>query len=454
MKSILLLICIVLFFNHFLVAQSSFINVIDFDGDGDYASTINEPVFPIGNGTIEVWMKVRSITPGVIGDAFFAKNEEQWNEGDFYMWFESVSGKLKASIQSPPSQPPIHTDVQSNISFWNYYEIWFHTAFTWGNSGMKLYINGVLQSVQSSVTHTAMNNSINFYIGTHGYKLHSGNYNIKDFFDGQIDEVRIWNYQKTSEQIISIWGEPLDSTYYSSIDSGLVGYWKFDELEDLGINNDGVDDVRDYSVLHNHIDLAGDAHLVPADIIVPVEFVSFTANLNKQGYVALNWETATEINNLGFKVQKSYNNEEFFTIGFVEGSGTTTEPKAYYFKDENSENGVNYYRLKQLDYNGTYEYSEVLEINVNIISNYLLHQNYPNPFNPSTIIKFQIPELSFVTLKIYDVLGNEMASLINEEKPAGNFKVEFNASALSSGIYYYKLSVGSFAQSRKMVLLR
>ena len=111
MKSLVLCITFLLLFSHLSIAQSSFGNAIDFDGDGDYASTVNEPVFPTGNGTIEVWMKVRSITPGVIGDAFFAKNEEQWNEGDFYMWFESVSGKLKASIQSPPNRPPTHTDV-------------------------------------------------------------------------------------------------------------------------------------------------------------------------------------------------------------------------------------------------------------------------------------------------------------------------------------------------------
>ena len=252
-----------LLFSYFSMAQSSFINAIDFDGNGDYASTINEPAFPTWNGTIEVWIKVDTIL-GVtgLGDAFISKNKESWFDGDFYMWFESVSGKLIASIQSTPNNPPVHTNVQSNVSFWNNYNNWCHVAFSWGNSGMKLYIDGVLQSSQSSVSHPAMTGINNFYLGAQGYKLSSGNYNVTDFFHGQIDEVRVWDHQRSIEQITSLSGAPLDSIYYSSTDSGLVGYWKFDELEDLGINNDGIDDARDYSVFQNHLDLSGDAHLV------------------------------------------------------------------------------------------------------------------------------------------------------------------------------------------------
>ena len=143
MKSLVLYITFFLLISNLSIAQS-FENAIDFDGNGDYASTVNEPVFPTGNGTIEVWIKVRSITEASmqeIGDMFFAKNEEQWNEGDFYLYFESTSGKLKARVQSSPSQPPIQTEIQSNNSFWNHYELWIHTAFTWGNQGMKLYVN-------------------------------------------------------------------------------------------------------------------------------------------------------------------------------------------------------------------------------------------------------------------------------------------------------------------------
>jgi len=458
MKYLLLGLLFILHLNYLSFAQSSFGNTIDFDGAGDYASTVNEPVFPTGNGTIEIWLKIRSITEASnfqIGDMFFAKNEEQWNEGDFYMFFESASGKLKARIQSPPSQPPIETDVQSNSSFWNHNEIWFHMAFTWGNQGMRLYVNTELQSNQSSVIHSALNNAYNFYVGAHGYMLHNGSYIVAEFFDGQIDEVRIWNYQRTSEQLFALWDAPLDSGYYSSIDSGLVGYWTFDELEDLGINNDGVDDVRDFSILHNHLDLSGDAHLVPSNVVIPVELTSFTA-LTSKGKVTLSWATATETNNHMFEIERSIEDGQFVTIGYVEGHGTTTEIQNYQFIDEISDIQATSlsYRLKQIDYDGSYEYSEVVEVTNIAPTDFVIQQNYPNPFNPVTTISYSLPIKAQVELFIYNTLGESIKRLVNEEKEAGRYSVEFNATALPSGIYFYRLQAGSFVETKKMVLMK
>jgi len=188
---------------------------------------------------------------------------------------------------------------------------------------------------------------------------------------------------------------------------------------------------------------------------VPVELVSFTADID--GYlVNLSWITATEINNFGFDIERK-TADDWEKIGFVNGNGTTSEMQYYSFIDDISflnEVDKVYYRLKQIDFDGTYEYSNEVEIEISQPDSYLLKQNYPNPFNPVTIISWQLPESKFVTLKIYDVLGNEVASLVNGEKPAGNFKVEFNASALSSGIYYYKLVAGDFVDVKKMILLK
>jgi len=105
-------------------------------------------------------------------------------------------------------------------------------------------------------------------------------------------------------------------------------------------------------------------------------------------------------------------------------------------------------------YDGSFEYSEIVEVEIGIPTEFSLAQNYPNPFNPTTTIKYQIPEVSFVTLRIYDVLGNEIATLVNEQKPADSYEVEFNASNLPSGIYFYRIQVGSFVETKKMVLMK
>jgi hypothetical protein len=171
-------------------------------------------------------------------------------------------------------------------------------------------------------------------------------------------------------------GDTLGPVYYSSADSGLIAYWRFDELEDLGINGDGADDVRDYSIYDSHGDLEGDATLEISGAIAGIEL---------------------DNNNI---------------------------------------------QLKE----------------------YILTQNYPNPFNPVTTINYQIPEFSFVTLKVYDVLGNEITTLVNKEMPGGSYDIEFSAEGgsafggdaynLSSGIYFYQLRAGDFVETKKMVLLR
>ena len=184
---------------------------------------------------------------------------------------------------------------------------------------------------------------------------------------------------------------------------------------------------------------------------VPVELTSFTANVIN-GNVILNWSTATELNNHRFEIERRKSGE-YHTIGFVNGNGTTTEPKEYSFADQFADVGINFYRLKQIDFRGTFEYSEAIEVNVPLKS-YALEQNYPNPFNPSTQINFSIPDKSFVTLKVYNMQGEEVATLIQEELLAGIFSVEWNAENVPSGVYVYSMIANNKVQSHKMILLR
>jgi hypothetical protein len=214
-----------------------------------------------------------------------------------------------------------------------------------------------------------------------------------------------------------------------------------------------------------------DVELVPEDP-VPVELISFTADVG-ENEVILIWQTATETNNSGFEIQRkksivSDEELEWEKVGFVPGFGTTTEPKSYTFVDKNVTTGIYKIRLKQIDYNGTFNYSGTVTVEVSAPVIFTLEQNYPNPFNPTTKIKFTIPQSvilspavgginyakNLITLNIYNVLGNEIATLIDGEKPAGTYEVEFDASALPSGVYFYQLRVGDLVQSKKMLLLK
>ena len=192
--------------------------------------------------------------------------------------------------------------------------------------------------------------------------------------------------------------------------------------------------------------------------ILPVELATFSVAY-KGNNIELKWITATEVNNKGFEIERKTDNL-WKTIGFVSGKGTNTNTNKYYFVDNIknvSYNGSIVYRLKQVDYDGTYKYSNevVVRVNSNPVE-YSLMQNYPNPFNPSTVIKYSVSENTHVILKIFDVLGREVSTLLDEEKTVGKYTINFNAAqaGLSSGTYFYTIKAGNFFQTKKMLLLK
>jgi len=192
-------------------------------------------------------------------------------------------------------------------------------------------------------------------------------------------------------------------------------------------------------------------------VIVPVELTSFTA-IADYGVVELSWITATETNNQGFEVQRSAGGE-FETIAFVEGHGTTTETQVYTYTDKSVNIGSYSYRLKQVDFSGTFEYSSVVEVDVPAPAVFALDQNYPNPFNPSTMISFRLAVDSKVSLKVFDVLGQEVATLVNTNLAAGGHSVDFDASSLNSGVYLYRIEATgingtNFVDVKKMILTK
>ncbi len=194
--------------------------------------------------------------------------------------------------------------------------------------------------------------------------------------------------------------------------------------------------------------------------LLPVELTSFTA-YSKGSTVTIKWETATEVNSALFELEKSQpisgtqlNNESWQKIASIKAAGNSNSPKNYSFVDETTIAGKYCYRLKMIDNDGSFKYSSVAETNVSAPDNFMLGQNYPNPFNPSTVINYKIPASSPVTLKVFNTLGKEIATLVNTDKPAGSYNVTFDGSGLSSGIYYYQLKAGSFMETKKFELLK
>jgi hypothetical protein len=188
----------------------------------------------------------------------------------------------------------------------------------------------------------------------------------------------------------------------------------------------------------------------------PVELTSFTANTS-MGKVTLSWRTATETNNRGFEIQRKADDNSWIVLSFTNGNGTTTNVNNYSYIDNTSGLNANKlsYRLRQVDFNGQSQYSPIVLVDNLIPDNYKVSQNFPNPFNPSTIIKYQIPQNSFVSLKVYNSLGQEAATLVNGMVNAGSYEVQLNSSNLSSGVYYYVIKAGeNFIQTKKMILIK
>jgi len=199
---------------------------------------------------------------------------------------------------------------------------------------------------------------------------------------------------------------------------------------------------------------------------LPVELVSFTGTAGQDG-VVLNWKTATEVNNYGYQVQRKKEDDQsessWEDIGFVQGSGTSNSSHSYSFVDSDlpSTNKVDY-RLKQIDNDGSSSYSKIIEVDISTITDvkdgmkyeFTLQQNYPNPFNPTTTIKYSIAKENKVMLKVYDILGEEVKTLVNKTEAPGNYEVEFNGSNLASGIYFYRLKSGKHISIKKLMLVK
>ncbi|MBE0572645.1 MAG: M28 family peptidase [Ignavibacteriaceae bacterium] len=211
-----------------------------------------------------------------------------------------------------------------------------------------------------------------------------------------------------------------------------------------------------YFLKMSKLSLGVTAALAELTDIVPVELLAFNASVNGSE-VQLIWSTASELNNMGFEIERSIDNQDnFVTIGFVDGKGSSSEINYYSFTDHPQVSGVNqlYYRLKQVDFDGSFSYSDVVNVSYDVPAEFVLSQNYPNPFNPSTKINYFVPQESFVSVKVYDFLGREVMTLVNETRAVGSYEIVFDASSLPSGTYFYTLIGENYSFTKKMILIK
>ncbi|KAF0140537.1 MAG: hypothetical protein FD122_2337 [Stygiobacter sp.] len=243
--------------------------------------------------------------------------------------------------------------------------------------------------------------------------------------------------------------------YYTNILNGSSTVWTQEAVTSIG---NVVVPALDFRSSDNTLAAGTHGRGVFTSLItaaLPVELISFTG-MQIEGEIQLTWQTATEVNNYGFNVERSSTSPgmTWEKIGFVQGHGNSNSTKSYSFTDKNAPSGKVHYRLKQIDFDGKYEYSNIVEVNVNALNRLELAQNFPNPFNPVTTINYTLPNVSKVKLVIYDVTGREVATLVNEFQSAGKHSVNFNASRIASGVYYYRIQAGDIIQTKKMILMK
>jgi len=190
---------------------------------------------------------------------------------------------------------------------------------------------------------------------------------------------------------------------------------------------------------------------------LPVTISSFTFSTDKNN-VKLMWTTETEMNNSGFNIERkaiSGAHGEWVRIAFVPGGGTTNQPKGYIFEDKKLRTGKYMYRLKQIDFNGNHEYFQLgNDVVIAPPDKFSLSQNYPNPSNPKSKIDYELPLNLGVTVKIYDIIGREVMTLIDKEQEAGYYVIEFDGLNLASGVYIYRIQAGNFTAIKKMVVVK
>ncbi|MDP4197271.1 MAG: LamG-like jellyroll fold domain-containing protein [Bacteroidota bacterium] len=410
-------------------------HAIQFDGTTGFTETELQTGFSTANFCIEFWF-----SPSSLNKLQYLADFHSLDGGGSCLkrvvLYLDASNKITLQCNpDPEADNPLTLSSGVTVS----QGTWYHVSANYSSGSWKLIINGSL------VANAMMPNGINYNFTGNDYLLLGTDFQTISFFANvKMDEVRIWTKARTAAEVTADYRTKLTGN-----ESNLYLYYNMDVIEGGNIY-DSSPNLRNATIYPSVSGIN--------ESPMPVELSSFTASNIKSG-VDLKWKTATEINNYGFEIERKDENGSWEKIGFVKGNGNSNSQKEYSFVDDKAPAGKIQYRIKQLDLNGQFKYYDAITVSVDVPKEYKLLQNSPNPFNPTTAIKFQLPVSSFVTVKIYDQIGREVTTLVNEEKPSGSHIVYWNGkdkngNSVASGIYLYRLSAGNYVETRKMNLLK
>lgn len=379
----------------------------------------------------------------------------------------SVNDYFPASVSITQSTDPLTITTGNSVACNNgttHTNNSYFRAFTLSNFGITNPFNVATVQIgieQASSTNATQPITCNLYAGPSGFPTgYPGSYTLVGTSTVDITPQNLTLYtfnvtgtvpvgQQLVVEINTPDGQTLGNLFFIGSNAAGQSGPSYIQAADCGLAAPG--DLAGIGFPNMHIIMT-----VTGDEILPVELTSFTANAT-DNYVTLNWSTATETNNSGFQIERK-NGNNFELLGFVAGNGTTTERQNYSFVDKNLNPGKYTYRLKQIDYNGQFEYSSLVETEI-LVKEFSLAQNYPNPFNPSTKISFNLSVDSKVKLGIYNLLGEQVSQVLNSDLSSGTHSIVFDASNLNSGVYFYKLEASgidgqSFTSTKKMILTK
>ncbi len=419
-KTILIISALLLFFSGSLFGQNTY--AFDVDGNKMFNVSDHADLDVTGDFTIEAWIQFNNFNGRLCDRTGVLK---------IYATSNSIRFDNDDGVTGSISTGDISSDAGDNS--------WHHIAVSRENasSTTRIFYDGV-EKASFDIAISASDQA--FSIG--GQDGWYGNW------DARIDEFRFSNSTRYTANFTPP-SEPLAD------DANTILLFHFDDNTQIPPENDGAN-FGPFTSDNGKASTAGyemDAtdYVVATGLPLPVELTKFVANINSDNIV-LEWSTATEVNNYGFEIERAIA-DNFETIGFVEGAGNSNSPKNYSFVDVAVSGEVSY-RLKQIDTDGSFEYSNVVTVKANGLAKTELFQNHPNPFNPTTQISFTISELQNVKLVVYNALGQQVAELINGEINAGTHTANFDGSNLTSGFYVYRLETPKYSKTMKMMLIK